>query len=92
MHYSAQTISASTSDTTPSLLLNFDGGAKYLFNCGEGTQRALSQLKVGTKGLKSIFATELGSDAVGGLSGPSLCLPPKCLRARQLTKAPWSKA
>lgn len=45
MLVSLQVVGTDTGDSTPSVVLNVDS-KRYLFNCGEGTQRMFSELKV----------------------------------------------
>lgn len=45
MLVSLQVVGADTGDSTPSVVLNVDS-KRYLFNCGEGTQRMFSELRV----------------------------------------------
>lgn len=70
MDYYARSISARTADSEPSLVLKFPT-TQYLFNAGEGTQRAFGETVSTTKGLESIFLTGLSTDETGGLSGKS---------------------
>ncbi|XP_048248471.1 zinc phosphodiesterase ELAC protein 2-like [Haliotis rufescens] len=48
--------------------------SKYLFNCGEGTQRIANEHKVKLAKLENIFITYKSWDNIGGLLGMSLTL------------------
>ncbi|XP_064172366.1 zinc phosphodiesterase ELAC protein 2 [Anguilla rostrata] len=56
---------------------------RYLFNCGEGTQRLMQEHKVKAARLDNIFLTRMSWENVGGLSGMILTLKdtgvPECL-------------
>jgi len=82
-----------------SLLLNTDH-RKYLFNCGEGTQRLTSQLSIGKAlaQLEHVFITSKTWRHLGGLTGvclsgraagaPDITIhgPPGCMDLYQATK------
>ncbi|KAL6054622.1 TRNase Z endonuclease [Balamuthia mandrillaris] len=69
----AQILGTCTGDTTPSLLIFFDQ-RRYLFNCGEGTQRFCIEHKVRLKKISHIFLTKLSWDFTGGIPGALLTL------------------
>ncbi|KAK3508542.1 hypothetical protein QTP70_031945, partial [Hemibagrus guttatus] len=56
---------------------------RYLFNCGEGTQRLMQEHKLRAARLDNIFLTRMSWDTVGGLSGMILTLKdtgvPECI-------------
>ncbi|XP_041072870.1 zinc phosphodiesterase ELAC protein 2 isoform X1 [Carcharodon carcharias] len=56
---------------------------RYLFNCGEGTQRLMQEHKLKVSRLDNIFVTRMNWSNVGGLSGMILTLKdtgvPKCV-------------
>uniref|UniRef100_A0A669C7H6 Zinc phosphodiesterase ELAC protein 2 n=1 Tax=Oreochromis niloticus TaxID=8128 RepID=A0A669C7H6_ORENI len=56
---------------------------RYLFNCGEGTQRLMQEHKLKAARLDNIFLTRLSWENVGGLSGMILTLKdtgvPECV-------------
>ncbi|MCJ8749427.1 hypothetical protein PDJAM_G00176210 [Pangasius djambal] len=56
---------------------------RYLFNCGEGTQRLMQEHKLRAARLDNIFLTRMSWDTVGGLSGMILTLKdtgvPECV-------------
>ncbi|XP_051888754.1 zinc phosphodiesterase ELAC protein 2 [Pristis pectinata] len=56
---------------------------RYLFNCGEGTQRLMQEHKLKVSRLDNIFVTRMSWSNVGGLSGMILTLKdtgvPKCV-------------
>ena len=68
MHWSANALSALTSDTEPTIVLEFDS-AKYIFNVGENTIRAFVQSKQNFKKTRGLFMTSVGSQRAGGLAG-----------------------
>ncbi|XP_072098212.1 zinc phosphodiesterase ELAC protein 2 [Mobula birostris] len=56
---------------------------RYLFNCGEGTQRLMQEHKLKISRLDNVFVTRMSWSNVGGLSGMILTLKdtgvPKCV-------------
>jgi ribonuclease Z len=52
-------------------VVTFDS-AKYIFNVGENTTRAILQNKRGWKNLKALFLTRLGTQRSSGVPGTSL--------------------
>eukprot|EP01027_Heterolobosea_sp_BB2_P010403 GEZU01015266.1.p1 GENE.GEZU01015266.1~~GEZU01015266.1.p1 ORF type:complete len:382 (-),score=101.15 GEZU01015266.1:372-1487(-) len=69
----AQILGTATGDSCPSVLIFFDN-KRYLFDCGEGTQRFCTEFKVKLSKLANVFVTEVAPDAVGGLPGMMLTL------------------
>ncbi|XP_034151540.1 zinc phosphodiesterase ELAC protein 2 isoform X2 [Esox lucius] len=69
----AQVVGAGTRDNGPSLYV-FSEFNRYLFNCGEGTQRLMQEHKLKAARLDNIFITRMSWDNVGGLSGMILTL------------------
>ena len=63
-----QVLGADTGDSTPTLLVFFDS-KRYLFNCGEGTQRFCTEHRVRLARVDNIFITRLSWENVGGLPG-----------------------
>jgi ribonuclease Z len=55
-------------DTDLSLHVVFDN-ARFLFGCGEATQRAFVQKRLGLRGLNAIFLPNSESRTRGGLPG-----------------------
>lgn len=55
-------------DTDLSLYVAFDN-VRFLFGCGEGTQRAFVQKRLGWRGLSAIFIPSGSSEGRGGLGG-----------------------
>ena len=47
---------------------------RYLFNCGEGTQRLANEHKVKLSGMEHIFVTQNTWENVGGMPGMLLTL------------------
>lgn len=70
MHWDVRAVTTPSSDTDLSLLVTFDH-AKYLFNCGEGTQRSFVQSRTSMRKLEGIYMTSANLDVIGGLPGKS---------------------
>uniref|UniRef100_A0A3Q3XPF4 Zinc phosphodiesterase ELAC protein 2 n=1 Tax=Mola mola TaxID=94237 RepID=A0A3Q3XPF4_MOLML len=68
-----QVVGAGSRDNAASLYV-FSEYNRYLFNCGEGTQRLMQEHKVKVAQLDNIFLTRLSWQNVGGLSGMILTL------------------
>ncbi|KAJ0001567.1 hypothetical protein NQD34_006587 [Periophthalmus magnuspinnatus] len=77
-----QVVGAGTRDSPASLYV-FSEFNRYLFNCGEGTQRLMQEHKLKAARLDNIFLTRLSWENVGGLSGMILTLKdtgvPECV-------------
>ncbi|PVD38133.1 hypothetical protein C0Q70_00744 [Pomacea canaliculata] len=58
----------------PRSLLLTTNHSKYLFNCGEGTQRIASEFRMRLSKLENIFITHKSWDNIGGLLGMGLTL------------------
>ncbi|XP_028311836.1 zinc phosphodiesterase ELAC protein 2 isoform X2 [Gouania willdenowi] len=78
----AQVVGAGSRDNAASLYV-FSEFNRYLFNCGEGTQRLMQEHKLKAARLDNIFLTRLSWENVGGLSGMILTLKdtgvPECV-------------
>lgn len=68
-----QVVGAGSRDNGASLYV-FSEFNRYLFNCGEGTQRLMQEHKLKIARLDNIFLTRMSWDTVGGLSGMILTL------------------
>ncbi|XP_022054141.2 zinc phosphodiesterase ELAC protein 2 isoform X2 [Acanthochromis polyacanthus] len=68
-----QVVGAGSRDNHASLYV-FSEFNRYLFNCGEGTQRLMQEHKLKAARLDNIFLTRLSWENVGGLSGMILTL------------------
>jgi hypothetical protein len=68
MKYSVQIVTGDSGDTTPSILFHFDS-KRYLFNCGEGSQRFCMEHQFRLNKLKDVFVTKLDWSRIGGLPG-----------------------
>ncbi|XP_074552533.1 zinc phosphodiesterase ELAC protein 2 [Halichoeres trimaculatus] len=68
-----QVVGAGSRDNAASLYV-FSEFNRYLFNCGEGTQRLMQEHKLKAARLDNIFLTRLSWENVGGLSGMILTL------------------
>ncbi|XP_078126046.1 zinc phosphodiesterase ELAC protein 2 [Sander vitreus] len=68
-----QVVGAGSRDNAASLYV-FSEYNRYLFNCGEGTQRLMQEHKLKAARLDNIFLTRLSWGNVGGLSGIILTL------------------
>ncbi|XP_073351035.1 zinc phosphodiesterase ELAC protein 2 [Pagrus major] len=77
-----QVVGAGSRDNSASLYV-FSEYNRYLFNCGEGTQRLMQEHKLKATQLDNIFLTRLSWQNVGGLSGMILTLKdtgvPECV-------------
>ncbi|XP_062294572.1 zinc phosphodiesterase ELAC protein 2 [Scomber scombrus] len=77
-----QVVGAGSRDNAASLYV-FSEYNRYLFNCGEGTQRLMQEHKLKAARLDNIFLTRLSWENVGGLSGMILTLKdtgvPQCV-------------
>ncbi|XP_051987967.1 zinc phosphodiesterase ELAC protein 2 [Xyrauchen texanus] len=77
-----QVVGAGSRDNGASLYV-FSEYNRYLFNCGEGTQRLMQEHKLKIARLDNIFLTRMSWDTVGGLSGMILTLKdtgvPQCV-------------
>ncbi|XP_015768967.1 PREDICTED: zinc phosphodiesterase ELAC protein 2-like [Acropora digitifera] len=68
-----QVLGTETKDTSPSLFL-FADSQRYLFNCGEGTQRIFNEHKLKLTKINNIFLTRLCWEYIGGLPGMAMTL------------------
>ncbi|KAI0058634.1 hypothetical protein BV25DRAFT_1212589 [Artomyces pyxidatus] len=68
MNWSTTVYTSLSSDTEPSIVVTFDS-AKYVFNVGENTTRAVLQSGRGWKKVKGIFLTDLGTKRTSGIPG-----------------------
>ncbi|XP_061837458.1 zinc phosphodiesterase ELAC protein 2 isoform X3 [Nerophis lumbriciformis] len=77
-----QVVGAGSRDNPASLYV-FSEFNRYLFNCGEGTQRLMHEHKLKMSHLDNIFLTKMSWENVGGLSGIILTLKdtgvPECV-------------
>uniref|UniRef100_A0A8C2IVJ3 Zinc phosphodiesterase ELAC protein 2 n=1 Tax=Cyprinus carpio TaxID=7962 RepID=A0A8C2IVJ3_CYPCA len=77
-----QVLGAGSRDNGASLYV-FSEYNRYLFNCGEGTQRLMQEHKIKIARLDNIFLTRMSWETVGGLSGMILTLKdtgvPQCV-------------
>lgn len=77
-----QVVGAGSRDSAATLYV-FSEYNRYLFNCGEGTQRLMQEHKLKAARLDNIFLTRLSWENVGGLSGMILTLKdtgvPECV-------------
>jgi ribonuclease BN (tRNA processing enzyme) len=68
MNWSTSVYTTHSSDTEPSIVITFDS-AKYIFNAGENTTRAILQSKRGWRKVKALFLTQLGTQRSSGVPG-----------------------
>ncbi|KAF8504184.1 beta-lactamase-like protein [Hysterangium stoloniferum] len=68
----ATCLTSESSDTNLSVLLDFNS-SRYLFNCGEGTTRAMLQRRKGFRKIKAIFTSGIDTDRSSGLPGLLMC-------------------
>lgn len=73
MHAFVEILGAGSPDSSSSLQLFFDEG-RYLFECGDGTQRLCTEYGIKLGRLRGIFLTSLSAPSVGGLLGLGLTL------------------
>uniref|UniRef100_A0A8C5ALW3 Zinc phosphodiesterase ELAC protein 2 n=1 Tax=Gadus morhua TaxID=8049 RepID=A0A8C5ALW3_GADMO len=77
-----QVVGSGSRDNGASLYV-FSEYNRYLFNCGEGTQRLMQEHKLKASRLDNIFLTRMNWDNIGGLSGMILTLKdigvPECV-------------
>nr|XP_057904407.1 zinc phosphodiesterase ELAC protein 2 isoform X3 [Doryrhamphus excisus] len=73
-----QVVGAGSRDNAASLYV-FSEYNRYLFNCGEGTQRLMHEHKLRVSQLDNIFLTRMSWENVGGLSGMILTLKDTCV-------------
>ncbi|KAF7657359.1 hypothetical protein LDENG_00028660 [Lucifuga dentata] len=77
-----QVVGAGSRDSNASVYV-FSEYNRYLFNCGEGTQRLMQEHKLKAARLDNIFLTRVSWENVGGLSGMILTLKdtgvPECV-------------
>ncbi|RKP27855.1 beta-lactamase-like protein, partial [Syncephalis pseudoplumigaleata] len=73
MRWFAQVVGTASPDTTPSIVVHFDS-QRYLFNCGEGTQRLFVENGVRANKVTNVFLTRLNWDCIGGVPGMILTL------------------
>jgi ribonuclease Z len=71
MNWSTSVYTTLSSDTEPSIVITFDS-AKYIFNAGENTSRAILQNARGWRKVKALFLTRLGTQRSSGVPGVSL--------------------
>ncbi|KAI8926584.1 beta-lactamase-like protein [Entophlyctis helioformis] len=68
MRFHLQILGTHSGDTTPSIMLHFDT-ARYMFNCGEGTQRLCVETRRRLAKLRALFFTRTKWDTLGGVPG-----------------------
>ncbi|CAL8301873.1 unnamed protein product [Merluccius merluccius] len=77
-----QVVGAGSRDNGASLYV-FSEYNRYLFNCGEGTQRLMQEHKLKASRLDNVFLTRMNWENIGGLSGMILTLKdigvPECV-------------
>ncbi|TBU28507.1 hypothetical protein BD311DRAFT_722416 [Dichomitus squalens] len=66
--WNVSVLTSASSDTEPSLLVNF-GTAKYIFNASEGLGRSWLQSHHSFRRLKGLFLTGAGTQRCGGIAG-----------------------
>ncbi|TRY95749.1 hypothetical protein DNTS_022143 [Danionella cerebrum] len=68
-----QVLGSGSRDSGAALMLHADGN-RYLFNCGEGTQRLMTEQRLKLSQTRNIFLTRMCWETVGGLTGMFLSL------------------
>ena len=91
MNWSTSVYTTISSDTEPSIVITFDS-AKYIFNAGENTTRAIFQSRRGWRKVKGLFLTRLGTQTSSGVPGVPLDYP-LCIPWLLMTHCrPWFQA
>lgn len=67
-NWSIRCISVPGEDTDLALYVQFEK-TRFLFGCGQGTQRAFVQKRLSMRGLTAIFLPDGTEDGRGGLAG-----------------------
>lgn len=73
MHAYVEIIGSGCHDASPSIQLFFEDG-RYLFECGDGTQRVCTEYGTKLSKLRGVFLTSLSAPSIGGLFGLLLTL------------------
>ena len=70
-HHKPQTqvLNVDNATASPSVLLFFDQGERYLFNAGEGLQRHMRECKVRYSKVEQMMFTRVALDTMAGLPG-----------------------
>jgi ribonuclease Z len=63
-----QVVGGVSKERAPTVILHYDS-QRYMFNCGEGTQRLCVENKLKLAKMKNIFLSRINWDCVGGLPG-----------------------
>lgn len=69
MTSSLRVLTASSLDSSPSLLLVSPDGSKVLIDCGEGSQRAFIEYGQKVSSVQAVCLTQISHESVGGLPG-----------------------
>jgi ribonuclease BN (tRNA processing enzyme) len=64
-----QVLNVDNATASPSVLLFFDQGERYLFNAGEGLQRHMREYKVRYSKVEQMMFTRVALDTMAGLPG-----------------------
>ncbi|KAI0251929.1 hypothetical protein BJV78DRAFT_1207788 [Lactifluus subvellereus] len=83
MNWSTSVYTTLSSDTEPSIVITFES-AKYIFNAGENTTRAILQSKRGWKKVKALFLTRLGTQRSSGVPGLFMSVADSSPRAMEI--------
>ncbi|KAI9458853.1 hypothetical protein BJY52DRAFT_1267524 [Lactarius psammicola] len=83
MNWSTSVYTTLSSDTEPSIVITFDS-AKYIFNAGENTTRAILQSKKGWRKVKALFLTQLGTQRSSGVPGLLMSVADSSPRTMQI--------
>ncbi|KAH9053195.1 hypothetical protein EDB87DRAFT_1815754 [Lactarius vividus] len=83
MNWSTSVYTTLSSDTEPSIVITFDS-AKYIFNAGENTTRAILLSKRGWRKIKALFLTQLGTQRSSGVTGLSMSVADSSARTMQI--------
>lgn len=73
MHAFVEVLGPGTGDAAAGVLIFFDD-ARYMFECGDGTQRYCTERSVRLSRLRGIYLTSLAAPSIGGLLGMVLTI------------------
>ncbi|KAH9174677.1 hypothetical protein EDB89DRAFT_1949681 [Lactarius sanguifluus] len=83
MNWSTSVYTTLSSDTEPSIVIAFDS-AKYIFNAGENTTRAILLSKRGWRKVRALFLTQLGTQRSSGVPGIFMSVADSSARIMQI--------
>lgn len=88
MNWQAHVLSSASSDTEPTIVIMFES-AKYVFNVGENTTRAIAQSGRTWRKIRSAFLSRVCTETCSGLPGaPIHCYLSVIFCSRDMTRLP----